>query len=184
MKPYRYWSNRLSIPLYYYWLAYLDRKKNPDKSEQYLRQAAEMSPLMVFPFRLETIPVLAWAQEQHPSWKTNYYLGLIYWNILRTEKAKEQFERCGNAPDFATFYIARGLLFQHNNFGDDAAGSDFRKALELDPEAWRTWYYLSAYYQSIGDFEQELEISKQMFSHFPDNPVVGIAHAKSLAEFK
>jgi tetratricopeptide (TPR) repeat protein len=171
-------------PIVYYWLAYLVRKKNPDKSAQYLIQAGEMSPLMVFPFRLETIPVLAWAQEQHTSWKTSYYLGLIYWSILRAERAKELFEGCGNAPDFATFYIARGLLFQYNDFGEDFAGSDFRKALELDPEAWRSWYYLSGYYQSIGDFEQELEISNQMFSHFPENPVVGIAHAKSLLDSK
>ena len=171
-------------PIVYYWLAYLYRRKSPEKSEQYLMQAEETSPLMVFPFRLETIPVLTWAQEQHPSWKTNYYLGLIYWKILRTEKAKEHFEQCGSSPDFAIFYIARGLLFQHNKFGDDIAGTDFEKALELDPEAWRTWYYLTSYYQSIGDFEQELETSKQMFSHFPDNPVVGIAHAKSLLNSK
>jgi tetratricopeptide (TPR) repeat protein len=167
-------------PTVYYWLAYLYRVKSPEKSEQYLVQAAEMSSLMVFPFRLETIPVLAWAQDQHPSWKTNYYLGLIYWKILRTEKAKEYFEKCGNTPDFATFYIARGLLFKQNKFGDDLAGKDFKQAHELDPVAWRTWYYLSIYYQSIGDYKQELEISKQMFSQFPGNPVVGISHANSL----
>ncbi len=171
-------------PTVYYWLAYLGRMKSPEKSKQYLRQAAEMSSLMVFPFRLETIPVLAWAQEQHPSWKTNYYLGLIYWKILRTEKAKEQFELCGDSPDFAPFYIARGLLSQHNKSGDDFAGSDFNKALELDPDEWRTWYYLSTYYQSTGAFKQELEISRQMYSLFPDNPVVGIAHAKSLFDSK
>jgi tetratricopeptide (TPR) repeat protein len=167
-------------PTVYYWLAYLCRMKSPEKSKQYLIQAAEMSPLMVFPFRLETIPVLTWAQEQHPSWKTNYYLGLIFWKILRTGKAKEKFEQCGNAPDFAPFYIARGLLFQHNKFGYDIAGSDFTQALELAPEEWRTWYYLTGYYQSIGAFKQELEISEQMYAHFPDNPIVGISHAKSL----
>jgi len=171
-------------PILQYWLAYLYRTKNPEKSEQYLIQAAEMSPMMVFPFRLETIPVLAWAQDQHPSWKTDYYLGLIYWSIHRTEKAKEYFEKCGNKPDFATFYIARGLLFQQNKFGDDLAGKDFKQAHELDPGAWRTWYYLSIYYQSIGAYEEELEISKQMFSLFPENPVVGIGYAKSLSNSK
>jgi tetratricopeptide (TPR) repeat protein len=169
-----------AYPTVYYWLAYLHRKKSPETSKQFLMQAAEMSPLMVFPFRLETIPVLAWAREQHPSWKTNYYLGLIYWKILRTEKAKEEFEQCGNAPDFATFYIARGLLFQQNSYGDDIAGNDFRQALDLDPGAWRTWYYLATYYESIGEYERQLEISSKMFSLFPDNPVVGIAHANSL----
>lgn len=173
-----------AFPTVYYWLAYLHRRKSPEKSKQYLVQAAEMSALMVFPFRLETIPVLAWAQDQHPSWKTNYYLGLIYWKILRTDKAKEYFEKCGNTPDFATFYIARGLLFQQNKFGDDLAGKDFQQAQQLDPGAWRTWYYLSIYYQSIGASEQELEISSQMFSLFPENPVVGIAHSNSLLNSK
>ena len=171
-------------PIVNYWLAYLYRTKSQEKSKQYLLQATELSPHMVFPFRLETIPVLAWAMEQYPSWKTNYYLGLIYWKILRTEKAKEQFEQCGNVPDFATFYIARGLLFQQNKFGDDSAGSDFKQAQELDPGAWRNWYYLTIYYQSIGAYAQELEISKQMFARFPDNPVVGIVHAKSLSDSK
>lgn len=171
-------------PTVYYWLAYLYRGKNTAKSKQFLIQATGMSPRMVFPFRLETIPVLAWASEEHPSWKTNYYLGLIYWKVLRTEKAKEQFDQCGNIPDFATFYIARGLLFQEHKFGDDLAGSDFKQALELDPRAWRTWYYLSIYYESIGAYEQELDISKQMFSLFPNNPVVGIAHANSLLNSK
>jgi tetratricopeptide (TPR) repeat protein len=167
-------------PTVYYWLAYLGRMKSPEKSKQYLMQAAEMSPLMVFPFRLETIPVIAWAQEQHPSWKTNYYLGLIYWKIIRTEKATEQFELCGDSPDFAPFYISRGLLFQNNKFGDGAVERDFKQALELDPDEWRTWYYLSSYYQSTGVFDKQLEISEQMYAHFPDNPIVGISHAKSL----
>ncbi|MFO7671189.1 MAG: DUF5107 domain-containing protein [Bacteroidales bacterium] len=167
-------------PTVYYWLAYLYRTKTPEQSEQYLMKAVEMSPRMVFPFRLETIPVLTWAQEQLPSWKTNYYLGLIYWNILRTEKAKEQFERCENSPDYAPFYISRALLFQNNKFGDDRAGSDFRKALELDPDEWRTWYYLSTWYQRRGAFDKQLEISEQMYADFPDNPVVGISHSQSL----
>ncbi len=29
-----------------------------------------MSPFLVFPYRLETIPVLNWAMNQHHSWKT------------------------------------------------------------------------------------------------------------------
>lgn len=167
-------------PIVYYWLAYLHRINHPVKSKQYLEQAIEKTPLMVFPFRLETIPVLVWAQDQQPSWTTNYYLGLIYWKILRLEKAKEQFQACGNTPDFAPFYMARGLLFQNNNFGENDAGSDFRRALELDPEAWRTWFYLSGYYESINAFDKQLEISEKMYGHFPDNPSVGISHAKSL----
>ncbi len=167
-------------PTVYYWLAYLYRLRSPKKSEQYLMQAVEMSPLMVFPFRLETIPVLTWAQEHNTSWKTNYYLGLIYWYILRTEKAKEQLKQCGNSPDYAPFYISRGILLDNDKSKNEAAGNDFEQALKLNSSAWRTWYYLSTHYQRTGAFNKQLEISNQMYAHFPDNPIVGIAHARSL----
>jgi tetratricopeptide (TPR) repeat protein len=167
-------------PVAYYWLAYLSRSGHPEKSKQYLLQAEEMSPRMVFPFRLETIPVLDWAREQHPSWKNSYYLGLIYWNIRRMDKARKMFDTCENEPDFATFYMARGLLYQNNSFGDDAAGEDFRRAHQLDPAGWRTGYYLAGHYRNTGAFEKELAISEQIYSRFPDHPVVGISHAKSL----
>jgi len=167
-------------PTVQYWLAYLHRKTDAAKSKQYLKEAVELSPRFVFPFRLETIPVLTWAQAENPSWKTDYYLGLIYWKALRTEKAIELLGRCGDAPDYAPFYIARGVLFQSKRSKTIAAGQDFQQALKLDPKEWRTWYYLNIYYQNIGDFDRQLEISKQMYALFPDNPVVGIAYAQSL----
>jgi len=171
-------------PTVNYWLAYLMRKKSPQKSEEYLNKALEMSPAFVFPFRLETIPVLVWAQEQNNSWKTNYYLGLIYWKILRADDAKIEFDKCGNSPGFAPFYISRGLLYQKNNFDIEAAGRDFERAFDLDKNEWRTAYYLSTYYSHIRKYDKQLEISQQMYAQFPGNPVVGIAHTKSLLNTK
>lgn len=169
-----------AYPTVSYWLAYLNRKASPAESVKYLKQAVEMSPQMVFPFRLETIPVLTWAMEQNSSWKTTYYLGLIYWKALRTDKAKEFFELSGNVPDYAIFYISRGILFQNDASKKNAVGSDFEQALKLDSMEWRAWYYLCEHYQHIGTFDQQLEISSQMYALFPDNPIVGIAHAKAL----
>ena len=94
-------------PMVYYWLAYLKRNIAPGESLAYLKKAEALSPAFVFPFRSETIPVLSWAKEQLPSWKTTYYLALVYWNNLRLDKAKQLFEQCGNAPDFAPFYLAK-----------------------------------------------------------------------------
>ncbi len=85
-----------AYPLVYYWLAYLYRNSSEEKCRMYLNMATEMSPFLVFPYRLETIPVLTWAAERDPSWKSKYYLGLIYWHILRNEKAEEMFELCGD----------------------------------------------------------------------------------------
>ncbi len=139
-----------------------------------------MSPAFVFPFRLETIPMLEWAQGQNSSWKSNYYLALIYWKILQPEKAKTEFEKCGDTPDNALFYISRGLFIQKNNFDIESAGKDFLRAFNLEPKKWRTAFYLSSYYSRVKKHKEQLEVSTQMYAKFPDNPNVGIAHSISL----
>jgi len=167
-------------PTVKYWLAYLYRNTDLAKSKRHLQEAIALSPRLVFPFRLETISVLTWAQQENRSWKTDYYLGLIYWKALRTQKAAELLGRCGDAPDYAPFYIVRGVLFQNDKSKHAAAGQDFKQALKRNPQEWRTWYYLCTYYQNAGAFDQQLEISRQMYALFPGNPAVGIAHAQSL----
>ena len=166
-----------SYPVVYYWLAYLYRNSSGEKSRIYLNKALEMSPFLVFPHRLESIPVLTWAEEKDPSWKSKYYLGLIYWHILRNEKAAELFEQCGDIPDFAPFYIARGSLFP--DMQTDPC-EDFSSAVRIDPREWRTWHYLINFLQSNGAFQKELENSRKAYSRFPGNPVIGTDFAKAL----
>ncbi len=167
-------------PTVFYWLAYLTRYSSPGRSSHYLKQAEAISPFLVFPYRLETIPILTWAHKQVPSWKTDYYLGLIYWHIHQTDKAKELFGRCGNTPDYAPFYISRGILFQDDQEKKKDAENDFIRAQKLDPKEWRCWLYQSKFYENNGNFKKQLEITKQMYPLFMDNPVVGISHAKAL----
>jgi Flp pilus assembly protein TadD len=167
-------------PTVFYWLAWLYRNSSQGKSSQYLKQAEEMSPFLVFPYRLETIPVLTWAMNQHDSWKTRYYLGLIYWHILRTEKAMELFEQCGDIPDYAPFYLSRAVLFQNNETEYCSPCNDFIRAVKLNPEEWRTWHFLSIFLQTNGAFQKQLDNSKQAYDHFPANPVIGIDYAKAL----
>jgi len=167
-------------PTVFYWLAWLYRNSSQEKSNQYLKQAEEMSPFLVFPFRLETIPVLTWAINQHDSWKTKYYLGLIYWHILRTEKARELLEQCGDIPDYAPFYLARAILFRNNETEYCFPCNDFIRAVKLNPEEWRTWHFLSNFLQTKGAFQKQLDNSKQAYDHFPANPVIGIDYAKAL----
>jgi hypothetical protein len=167
-------------PTVFYWLAWLYRNSSKEKSSQYLKKAEEMSPYLVFPYRLETIPVLSWAMNQHDSWKTKYYLGLIYWHILSTEKARELFSQCGDIPDYAPFYLSRAILFKNHETEYCLPCNDFRRAVELDPEDWRTWHFLSNFLQANGAFQNQLENSKKAYSHFPSNPVIGIDYAKAL----
>ncbi len=169
-----------AYPVAYYWLAYLYRDSSKEKSDLWLRKATEMSPYLVFPYRQETIPVLEWAIASDQSWKSKYYLGLIYWHILRTTDAAALFEQCGDNPDFAPFYIARGSLFQNIPSNYCYPCSDFSEAVKLDPGEWRTWHYLTNFLQASGSFQLQLENSRKAFERFPANPVIGTDYAKAL----
>jgi predicted negative regulator of RcsB-dependent stress response len=169
-----------SYPVVYYWLAYLYRNSSPEKSNLYLSKADDMSPHLVFPHRLETIPVLNWAVNKNQSWKSKYYLGLIYWHILQNDKAAELFEKCGDIPDYAPFYIARGTLFRNIQTEYCHPCNDFNTAVRIDPAEWRTWHYLITFLQSNGAFQEELKNSEKAYGRFPENPVIGTDYAKSL----
>ena len=169
-----------AYPTVYYWLAYLKRNNALVESRAYLEKAAALSPRFVFPFRLETIPVLIWAKEQHATWKTNYYLGLVYWNNLRTDKAKELLEQCGDEPDFAPFYLARGMLFQTDSLKNDYVGQNYERAIVLEPGEWRTWHYYTTYLLNNERFEQAYTNAKQSNDKFKSNPVIAMDYAKTL----
>jgi Tfp pilus assembly protein PilF len=167
-------------PIVLYWLAYLNRVNEPEKSIKHLENAAKNSPFLVFPFRLETINVLNWALQESDSWKTKYYLGLIYWHIDRPEKALELFEQCEDIPDYAPFYIARGILNQSYSNNNSTSCKDFKRAHTINPSEWRAWHYLSSCQQKTGAFQEQLKNSEKSYKMFPENPVIGIDYVKAL----
>jgi Tfp pilus assembly protein PilF len=169
-----------AYPMVSYWLAYLTRTSSVSESEKYLKQAVTMSPELVFPFRLESIPVLKWAEEQLPSWKNRYYLGLIYWHLGDKENAGTQYAACKNEPDYAPFYMARGILFQQDAATKEQAQVDFVKAHQLNPKEWRTWHYLTSFFNDKNQQDKGLENAQKAYGRFGDNPVIGIDYAKSL----
>ncbi|MEO5893108.1 MAG: DUF5107 domain-containing protein [Ferruginibacter sp.] len=169
-----------AYPTVYYWLAWLKRNNSPNESLAYLQKAVALSPAFVFPFRLETIPVLTWAQQEMPSWKTTYYLGLVYWNNLQPDKAKQLFEQCGDTPDFAPFYLTRGALLQGDSAKNDYAGHDFERAMQLQPAEWRTWHYRTEYLVDKGLFEQGYINAAAAYKKFKENAIVSMDYAKSL----
>jgi tetratricopeptide (TPR) repeat protein len=169
-----------AYPTVSYWLAYLNRDSSPAESQKHLQKAIAMSPELVFPFRLESIPVLIWAEKQNPSWKNRYYLGLIYWHIRDKENAKKQFASCQNEPDYAPFYMARGILLQSDAASNAQAQFDFLKAKQLNPKEWRTWHYLTNYANNNRLQDEGFENAKTAYNKFPNNPVIGIDYAKSL----
>ena len=167
-----------AYPSVFYWLAWLYKDEAPEKSKENLEKAVQSDPVLVFPFRRESIPVFRWAQQQYPSWKNEYYLGLIYWHHQREDEARELFSKCGDAPDFAPFYIARGVLFAGD--GSGKTEKDFRRALALAPEEWRTWNYLDDYLDRKGEFGQEVESAGKAYARFSEIPEMGIDYARAL----
>ena len=165
-------------PTVCYWLAYLLKEKSTTESNSYLQKAVALSPRLVFPFRLETIPVLQYAIKQQPHWKTNYYLGLIYWSKGRLNEAVTLFEQCENSPDFAAFYLSRGNLFAQAGKGDGM--KDFKTALGLDDDDWRAWLKVGEAYMDRLEVKKALEILAKAHARFPDNFIIGMAHANAL----
>ncbi|WP_221391003.1 DUF5107 domain-containing protein [Dyadobacter sp. NIV53] len=171
-----------AYPTVSYWLAFLSQDSSPAESEKHLKNAIDMSPELVFPFRLESIPVLQWAEKQQSSWKNRYYLGLIYWHIGDLENARIQYASCKNEPDYTPFYIARGILFQNDAASSAQAQLDLVKANQLNPKEWRTWHYLTEYFNKQKTQEKALENARSAYKLFSENPVIGIDYAKSLLD--
>lgn len=169
-----------SHPMVYYWLAYLQNEYDEQESREYLERAVVESPYLVFPFRPESIPVLKWADEQNSSWKNHYYLGLVYWNAGRYNDAFLLFEQIGNESDYAPFYLLRGTLRDELDHSTEEVYSDLRKAVDLDPDEWRTWHYLNDHYFSERNWERALDLSERAFEKFPDNDAIATDYASAL----
>ncbi len=138
-------DNAPEHPTVRYWQAYLLRAKDPGRSRQLLESAAALSPYLVFPFREESVPVFEWAVREKPGdWKAKYYLGLVYWGLLRPDDARRSLEACGDRPDYAPVYISRAYL---NRETDPArALADYERAHAVGKSDWRNWYHLATYY--------------------------------------
>ncbi len=160
------------------WLAYLLKDTEPAKSAAWLDKALGLSPLLVFPFREESIPVFEWAAKARPGdWKPPYYLGLILWGKGRVEETRQLFARCDTA-DFAPFFQARGYLEREK--APDKALADFRRAIAIEPKDWRAQLMLASFLQDLGRNEEALKETAEAAALFPAKAPVLVAHVKSL----
>jgi tetratricopeptide (TPR) repeat protein len=161
-----------ATPILNYWLAYISN------DSKLLEDAISASAAFVFPFRSETLPVLEWALTQKNSWKTKYYLGLIYWSKGQISKAKEYFESCENQPDNFAFYLTRfELLNGESGYNGEA---DLNKAQELAPNEWRCFKTLSDYYEENQQYDKALDWAQKGYSLFPENYILAYQCSKSL----
>jgi tetratricopeptide (TPR) repeat protein len=168
-----------SHPIVEYWLAYLyDRQADILKSQRCLTKALVASPSLVYPFRHETADVLEWAAKKKPHWKTWYYLALIYWSKNRDERAKQYFLDCGDSSDFAPFYITRGNFLKPEN--PSSTLKDYKRALDLNPNAWRSYFILVKHYMESSEYKKCLDIARQGAKKFPGNYMLRFEYARAL----
>lgn len=154
-----------------YWLAWL----TDDLS--LLKDATAMSPNFVYPFRSETAEVLEWALSHNKNWKTKYYLALIHWHKGNTTKAKELLSACGNEPDYAPFYLARGDF--HIKKSPENTEKDYLKALSLNADQWRTYHKLVDFYLFSEKYSQSLKIAADARNRFPESYIAGYDYARA-----
>ncbi|HYA48964.1 MAG TPA: DUF5107 domain-containing protein, partial [Burkholderiales bacterium] len=160
------------------WLAYLLRDRDPDRSKARLEKALSLSPLLVFPFREESIPVFEWAAARRPEeWKPKYYLGLILWGKGRVDETRTLFAQCDGA-DFAPLFMARGYLAKES--ARDKALADFRRAIELDGRNWRVWHTLIGYLEELGRKTEGLDVSTKAAGLFPAEIPILVDRVKAL----
>ena len=159
-------------PISNYWLAYILNDK------EFIEKAVTDSPKLVYPFRSETLEVLQWALKQNNSWKTKYYLGLLYWSKGREVEAQKYFKECGNQPDFFAFYITRHDVFKEE-LGHNGE-SDLLRAFELNKNEWRCYKALSNYYEEEENYEEAVAWAKKGYAKFPQNYILAYQFSKTL----
>ena len=161
-----------------YWQAYLLRAKDPGRSGQLLESAAALSPYLVFPFREESVPVFQWAVREKPGdWKAKYYLGLVYWGLLRPDDARRSLEACGDRPDYAPVYISRAYLNRDTN--PARALADYERAHAVGKSDWRNWYHLATYYGTRGMHDKALALAREAATLFPKDDLIRILLART-----
>jgi len=164
-------------PTVCYWLAYLLKDTSQEESRTWLEKAEGLSSRLVFPFRLETMPVFQWAANSYPErWKPKYYLGLIYWSKGRDGEALDLFKACGR-PEFVPLYLIRAHLMMEGNPQD--ALDDLHAAVQLEKKDWRAQHALTDFYLVAGDAENALISATEAHQALPLSSVIQIDLVKA-----
>lgn len=161
-----------------YWAAYLSRDRDPDKSRRLVAEAASLSPILVFPFREEAVPMFLWATKTQPSeWKPKYYLGLLYWGLGRRAEALSALDEPGDAPDYPSFYVARAYLRRESD--PARAQKDYERAYAVDKDSWRSAFHLGNFYTARGMHDKALAVTVEASKRYPDEDLIKILLART-----
>lgn len=164
------------------WTAYLLKDTDTLKSNTLLKTILTLSPNFVFPYRIETIPVLEWAQKQQPHWKFDYYSALNYLAIGKKEKGINLLKSCQNLPNSAIFYSLRGKLGDIKDYHSMLL--DFQKAIELENNNPILWNEYIQFNLKNENNNLTYITSKKAYKKFPKNSDIALGYGMSLIKVK
>lgn len=168
-----------SHPMVNLWLAcILDKLNRQEESTKRLALALAGSPRLVFPFRGEDADVLDWALGKSRDWKLTYYRALLDWSRDRRELAMRGFDACGDQPDYAPFYIARGNFLRVER--PDQVLREYLRALEVGPDEWRAYQVVADHYNDLGRHKEALDIFMKASGRFPGHYTLSFNIARTL----
>jgi tetratricopeptide (TPR) repeat protein len=145
-----------------YWQAFLLHKLNDSSFTTVLTKADQLSPTLVFPYRISAATVMEWAIKNSTSWKPKYFLALIEWNAGNIDKTKSLLQQCGS-PDFVPLYAAKASLFPAEE------EQNLIKATQLDKNEWRYGKLLVNHYLNAGNASKALTVAIDYQKRFPNN---------------
>jgi len=165
-------------PVVLLWKSYLNHlASKEDIATTLFTKALQINTELVFPFRIETLKPLEWAQSLSDNWKINYYTGLIYLNAGNEKKGIDLWNSCGDKPDFFPFYIARSRLSSPGSLQDQA---DVERALDLGTNDWRAGLFASQFFMNKGNLVKAEDLARDFYKKNPQNYILGLHYAKVL----
>ncbi len=139
-------------------------------------------PAFEFPYRRETLPVLAWADSHSREWIWAYLHALNLWAVDREDEAADALNALGRAPDYGPAYAARAHILREVRGTDP--GPDLRHAVALAPEERILHVQLVRHYQEQGEWEGALAAIERARDRFPRDFNLDLLRAKSLVNLE
>ena len=161
-------------PMAFYWKAFVLNKTGQSlAAKKVLEQTIALSPAYIFPFRLMDQTALIWDRTQTDSWKTNYYLSLLYWHWGDKNNALSYMNN-NDAADYAPLFISRSKL----KSGEDRL-TDLLQAEKLEP-SWRVGLELLNYHLAMGEYGEAVHTGARYMQKYPNNYILGLKYSKAL----
>ena len=159
------------------WRSFLLKDRDESTSQKLLSEVAKGSPNFVLPYRVETLPVLEWAQSQNPDWKLKYFLAQNYLAVGLKEKGIGQLKMIGDMADSDIFYRFRAKFLDNEPY--EKRLRDYQKALSLNDGDWKVWEEFIQFHLNNKKNEAAYALSKKANKKFENNYNIGLSHAKA-----